>query len=86
MSTVKLFVLAILWNDTRSAQEASDLNNEYKELHQGESIASAVGSTLLAAFTASKVRWLAEHEPENAKRVAAVALPHDWLTWKAFGQ
>jgi xylulokinase len=31
------------------------------------------------------VRWLAEHEPENAKRLAAVALPHDWLTWKLSG-
>jgi len=76
---------ALLWNDTRSAQEASDLNDEYQSLHRGESIAAVVGSTLLAAFTASKVRWLAEHEPENASRVTALALPHDWLTWKLSG-
>jgi xylulokinase len=54
-------------------------------LHPGESVASAVGSTLVAAFTASKVRWLADHEPQNADRIAAVALPHDWLTWKLSG-
>jgi xylulokinase len=76
---------ALLWNDTRSAQEALDLNSEYQELHQGQSIALAVGSTLVASFTASKVRWLAEHEPQKASRLAAVALPHDWLTWKLSG-
>lgn len=76
---------ALLWNDTRSAQAAADLNDEYAKLHEGESIAAAVGSRLVAAFTASKVRWLADHEPENADRVAALALPHDWLSWKLSG-
>lgn len=76
---------ALLWNDTRSAQAASDLNDEYEKLHDGEPISAAVGSRLVAAFTASKVRWLADHEPENADRVAAIALPHDWLSWKLSG-
>ena len=30
----------------------------------------------------TKLRWLAEHEPEHAARVARVMLPHDWLTWR----
>lgn len=76
---------ALLWNDTRSALAASDLNDEYEKLHDGEPISSAVGSRLVAAFTASKIRWLADHEPGNADRVAAVALPHDWLSWKLTG-
>ena len=76
---------ALLWNDTRSAQAASDLNDEYEQLHEGEPISAAVGSRLVAAFTASKIRWLADHEPENADRVAAIALPHDWLSWKLSG-
>jgi len=29
--------------------------------------------------------WLADAEPENAARIAAVALPHDWLTWRLRG-
>jgi xylulokinase len=33
----------------------------------------------------TKLRWLAEHEPANARRTAAVALPHDWLTWRTAG-
>lgn len=76
---------ALLWNDTRSAQAASDLNDEYEKLHDGEPISSAVGSRLVASFTVSKVRWLADNEPEKAKRVAAIALPHDWLSWKLSG-
>jgi xylulokinase len=33
----------------------------------------------------TKLRWLAENEPENAAQVAAVCLPHDWLTWRLAG-
>ena len=70
---------ALLWNDTRSAKEAADINNEVP------TIAVQTGSALVASFTASKVRWLADHEKENAARVAAVCLPHDWLSWKLSG-
>ena len=47
--------------------------------------AQAVGSVPTAAFTVAKLRWLATHEPEHARRVAAVCLPHDWLTWQLGG-
>jgi xylulokinase len=73
---------ALLWNDTRSAQSSTDLVHE---LGGGQAWADAVGSVPVAAFTITKLRWLAEHEKENAARVAAVALPHDWLTWKLSG-
>jgi xylulokinase len=36
-------------------------------------------------LTVTKLRWLADHEPEHADRIAAVALPHDWLTWRLSG-
>ena len=73
---------ALLWNDTRSAAEATELNNE---MGGGAGIASAVGSALVASFTVSKVRWLAKNEKANAQRVAAIALPHDWISWKISG-
>jgi len=73
---------ALLWNDTRSAVEAAELNNE---MGGATEIAGAVGSALVAAFTVSKVRWLAKHEQMNAQRVAAIALPHDWISWKISG-
>jgi xylulokinase len=40
---------------------------------------------LVASLTITKLRWLRDAEPENAARVAAVALPHDWLTWRLAG-
>ena len=39
----------------------------------------------VASFTVTKLAWLAEHEPAAAARVAAVCLPHDWLTWRLAG-
>jgi xylulokinase len=44
-----------------------------------------VGIVPVASFTLTKLRWLARNEPANAARVAAVCLPHDWLTWKLSG-
>jgi xylulokinase len=70
---------ALLWNDVRSAGAAADL---VSELGGPQPWAEAVGSVPVASFTVAKLRWLAEHEPENVERVAAVCLPHDWLTWQ----
>jgi xylulokinase len=72
---------ALLWNDTRSAQAATDLIEEVG----AETFARRTGSVPVASFTLTKLRWLADAEPENAARVAAVALPHDWLTWRLRG-
>lgn len=73
---------ALLWNDTRSAQAATDLVAEFGG---GQAWAEAVGSVPVASFTVTKLRWLAQHEPDNAARTAAVCLPHDWLTWRLGG-
>ena len=70
---------ALLWNDTRSAQAAADLAAEFPD------IVARTGSSPVASFTATKLRWLRDAEPDNASRVAAVALPHDWLTWRLRG-
>jgi len=73
---------ALLWNDTRSAKQAESLNSE---IGGNQAVADAVGSVLVASFTASKVRWMAENERANADRVHAIALPHDWLSWQLQG-
>src|SRR6478609_1795566 len=73
---------ALLWNDTRSAPAALDLIDE---LGGPQAWVDAVGLVPVASFTVTKLRWLRDHEPENAARVAAVCLPHDWLTWKLSG-
>ncbi|MFC4146956.1 xylulokinase [Micromonospora mangrovi] len=77
---------ALLWNDTRSAGAADELITEAGGGAVGRRFwADAVGSVPVASFTATKLRWLARHEPANAERVAAVCLPHDWLTWRLAG-
>ncbi len=79
---------ALLWNDTRSADAADAL---VRELGDGDRVlgarrwVEAVGTVPVAALTVAKLRWLADHEPGNAARIAAVALPHDWLTWRLRG-
>ncbi|HET9093775.1 MAG TPA: xylulokinase [Solirubrobacteraceae bacterium] len=72
---------ALLWNDTRSARAAADLVGELGT----EALARRSGSVPVASFTITKLRWLRDHEPANARRIAAVALPHDWLTWRLLG-
>jgi xylulokinase len=68
---------ALLWNDTRSAPDATAL---VAELGGPEQWAARTGSVPVASFTVTKLRWLARAEPQNAARVATVVLPHDWLT------
>ncbi len=73
---------ALLWNDTRSAAAADDL---VREAGGPQAWADAVGSVPVAAFTVSKARWLAQHEPGNAARAESMMLPHDYLTWRLAG-
>ncbi|MET0955552.1 MAG: FGGY family carbohydrate kinase, partial [Cryobacterium sp.] len=72
---------ALLWNDTRSAQAALDLIIEVGAAEY----ARRTGVVPVASFTVTKLRWLRDAEPANAARVAAVALPHDWLSWRLRG-
>lgn len=86
--TGKVVRPALIWNDTRSAQDAEDL---ILELGKGstevgrKAWAKRTGTVPVASITITKLRWLAQHEPENLRKVAAIALPHDYLTWKLSG-
>ena len=79
---------ALLWNDTRSAEAAREL---ILECGDGDSEAGArwwaqaTGLVPVASFTVTKLRWVADNEPENARKIAAICLPHDWLSWKIRG-
>lgn len=72
---------ALLWNDTRSAAAAADLIAEVGAAQY----AARTGLVPVASFTATKLRWMRDHEPELVPSIAAVALPHDWLTWRLRG-
>ncbi|MBE1548622.1 xylulokinase [Mycobacterium sp. OAS707] len=73
---------ALLWNDTRSSDAAADLVDE---LGGPGEWAKRIGVVPVAAITATKLRWLSDHESAHADATAAVCLPHDWLTWRLSG-
>ena len=79
---------ALLWNDTRSAGAAEELTRERGDGDRERGArwwAQATGLVPVASFTVTKLRWLADNEPENARKIAAICLPHDWLSWKIRG-
>ena len=73
---------ALLWNDTRSGAAAAEL---VAALGGPDQWAKRIGVVPVAAITATKLRWLADHEPAHADATAVVCLPHDWLTWRLSG-
>ena len=68
---------ALLWNDTRSADAATAL---IEEMGGPQASVEEIGSLMVASFTASKLRWVRDEEPENAQRAAQVLLPHDFVS------
>jgi xylulokinase len=73
---------AMLWNDVKSAPQAAAMVQEFGGPAEW---AERTGSVPTMSFTVTKLRWLAEREPEHAARAARVMLPHDWLTWRLAG-
>jgi xylulokinase len=74
---------AKLWCDTSTAPECDTLINRLGGLARTIAL---LGNGIPAGFTASKILWLKEHEPENYARLATVLLPHDYLAFWLTGQ
>ncbi len=72
---------AKLWNDTTSAPEAREL----VERLGPAAWASRVGTVPTAAFTITKLLWVARHEPGNFARIATLLLPGDWVMFRLTG-
>jgi xylulokinase len=70
----------MLWNDTRSAAQCEALTRACPRLHE------IAGNLAMPGFTAPKLAWVREHEPDVFERVASVLLPKDWLRWKLTGR
>ncbi|WP_025119109.1 MULTISPECIES: xylulokinase [unclassified Serratia (in: enterobacteria)] len=70
---------AILWNDTRSAEQCKQLTQNAPELHD------IAGNLAMPGFTAPKLLWVAKHEPEIFANIATVLLPKDFLRWMMSG-
>ena len=71
---------AILWNDTRSAEQCVELERRVPHLR------AITGNLAMPGFTAPKLLWVAEHEPELFRRTATVLLPKDYLRYLLTGE
>jgi xylulokinase len=72
---------AILWNDQRTAREA-----EWIEQTVGRrELIELTGNRALTGFTAPKLLWLREHEPDTYRRIARIALPKDYVRLRLCG-
>ena len=68
---------AILWNDGRTAKQVDYLNNEIGR----EKLSALTANIAFAGFTAPKVLWVKEKEPENFAKIAKIMLPKDYVNY-----
>ena len=73
---------AILWNDGRSQPQASRIEDELGI----ERLVALSGNRALAGFTAPKLMWLADNEPDVHRRIAHVLLPKDYVRFRLTGE
>ena len=72
---------AILWNDGRTAKETDYLNQVIGK----EKLSEYTANIAFAGFTAPKLLWMKENEPENFVRIEKIMLPKDYLAYRLSG-
>lgn len=72
---------AILWNDNRSGKETDYLN----EVIGRETLSQYTANIAFTGFTAPKILWMKEHEPEKFARIRKIMLPKDYLAYRLCG-
>ena len=72
---------AILWNDGRAQKQADYLNDVIGK----EKLSQYTANVAFAGFTAPKILWVKENEPENFEKIAKIMLPKDYLAYKLTG-
>ncbi len=68
---------AILWNDGRTAKQVDYLNNEIGR----DKLSRFTGNIAFAGFTAPKILWVRENEPENFAKIEKIMLPKDYVNY-----
>ena len=72
---------AILWNDGRTAAQVDYLN----EVIGKQTLSERTANIAFAGFTAPKILWMRENEPENFARIAKIMLPKDYVNYVLTG-
>lgn len=72
---------AILWNDGRTTKETNYLNDVIGK----DKLSQYTANIAFAGFTAPKILWVKENEPENFAKIAKIMLPKDYIAYKMTG-
>lgn len=72
---------AILWNDGRTYEECEFLNNVIGK----EKLSEYTANIAFTGFTAPKILWIKNKEPENFARISKIMLPKDYIAYKLTG-
>ena len=72
---------AILWNDGRTTKQTDYLN----EMIGKETLSEYTANIAFAGFTAPKILWMKENEPENFAKIEKIMLPKDYLAYRLSG-
>ena len=72
---------AILWNDGRTTKEVDYLNNTIGK----DKLSQYTANIAFAGFTAPKILWVKENEPQNFAKIAKIMLPKDYIAYKMTG-
>jgi xylulokinase len=73
---------AILWNDQRTAAECAEIERRVGLRR----LIELTGNRALPGFTAPKLLWLRDHEPETYQRIRHVLLPKDYVRFRTSGE
>lgn len=72
---------AILWNDGRTQSQTDYLNNTVGR----EKLSQYTANIAFAGFTAPKILWVEQNEPDNFKKISKIMLPKDYLVYRLTG-
>ncbi|MDP0499528.1 MAG: xylulokinase [Verrucomicrobiota bacterium JB022] len=72
----------IMWNDQRTARQCQELTDKVGAAQ----VLEITGNPILPGFTAPKISWVAQHEPEVFAKIAKILLPKDYLRYKLTGE
>ncbi|MCL2424719.1 MAG: xylulokinase [Oscillospiraceae bacterium] len=73
---------SIIWCDGRTADECAEITRRVGESH----LVDITANQAVTSFTAGKILWVRNHEPENYKRCRHILLPKDYIRYKLTGK
>ena len=73
---------SILWNDQRTASQCDEIRRRVGR----DRLIEITGNDALTGFTAPKILWMRDEEPENYSRISVVLLPKDYVRLRLTGE